>query len=210
MKKTKVIILAVLVLIGIGFFFLPDMQSWWREYQVKRQNDAPPVPADLQNTIDQLSPGSGDGLPISSDRTNNRVAPKTDVLAYITGFEQLGRTWYIAIDYVNWLTGDAAKNAALAAGECRVLADCAPNGFYIENNDASTESFRVASSVTVQMQTYPPTSDVLAARTIDFDTLRSFFATNAPADTGYLQMVPYNIAFSSDGSVVKVTEKYVP
>lgn len=212
MKRSKIILLTAAVFIGVVFMVMPSIQSWWREYQVIHRTDASP---NLQNKVDQLNQASAGTLPISPDQTNGKPVQKKDVLAYVVGFESLGKktkTWYIAIDYVNWLTGDIAKTTALGAGACKKLADCAPNGFYIDNNDPATEAFRVASSVIVQMQTYPvrPHSDQITTSTIEFDTFRSFFAADAPEAVQYLQHVPYNIAFGLDGSIIKITEKYVP
>jgi|GEM_PF-1742701 len=215
MKRSTIILLGAVVVIGVAFSFLPNLQSWWREYQVTHQTDAPPLPPDLQNMVDLLNQESAGTLPISSDQTKPNPVQKKDVLAYVVGFESLGKktkTWYIAIDYVNWLTGDIAKTTALAAGACTKLADCAPNGFYIDNNDEAAEAFRISSNVVVQMQTYPvrPYSDQIVTSTVSFDTFRGFFAADAPEAVKYLQHVPYNIAFGLDGSIIKITEKYVP
>jgi len=131
-----------------------------------------------------------------------------EALAYVKRvYEQFGQS-YIELDYINWLTGDEAKKAALADGECRVLSACAPNGFYIQNKDSKIETLPLNDNVEILMQTYGhnPDGSYVVNQKINYDEFAKIFAADSDSP---LKVSPYHVNILN-GEITKITEKYVP
>lgn len=200
--RKYIIIAAILPVISLGLWGGRAALEWFAARQVP---EIAPATVNIISEPVVTGPATA-GLPIASDKTNSAPAPTHDVLAYITRIHQEGATWYVTLDYINWLVGDAGVQVALADGACSRTADCLPNGFYIQNNDPATVTFAVSPQVVVNMQTYEPDPNQLVARTIDFATFRAWWS---PDVNSVYKNAPYNIAFA-DNRVVVITEKYVP
>ncbi len=200
--RKYIIIAAILPVISLLLWGGRAALEW---YQARQTPVVAPVTVNIISELVVTGPATT-GLPIASDRTNAAPAPTSDVLAYITRIHQEGATWYVTLDYINWLVGDDGVTAAINDGVCAKPAGCLPNGFYIQNNDPATVTFAVSAQVAIKMQTYQPNPAALGSQRVDFATFRAWFApdVNSPYKT-----VPYNVALA-DNRVVVITEKYVP
>jgi len=124
--------------------------------------------------------------------------------AYIKNIFEIEAKTYAEIDMVEWLSGDEAKNAALADGDCMDLQYCAPNGIYIRNTNTDTQTFEIDPAVVI-------------TRVSDFDfdptgihriTLEEF-KTLFRLDAVRVQNMPFVIT-GNNGIISRLNEKFLP
>ena len=115
---------------------------------------------------------------------------------------------YISIDYAEMLTGQAANDAAIAAGFIEPGEDV-PNDYWISNENPQKRTFEVSDSVAITTSTrWVGGEDMGAACTwADF---KSFWGMGPhPESEGHLHSMPWWI--ERDGAVVvKIDEQYLP
>ncbi len=110
----------------------------------------------------------------------------------------------IKIDFVEMLTGEEAKQAAIAAGDIGPDEDL-PNDYYIRNVNPLIREFGVSASVAITTATRSGGPDEPATWT----EFMSWFGGSPPAGTEYLHEMPWWIV--RDGNtVVKIDEQYIP
>lgn len=197
-----VIILVIVVILVVGIF-------WWLN-----KNQTPSVvnePTNNNETVANVNANTNEGgrLMPANQRTNEPEAPTETFLALIKKIENKFGVYYFSLDNVQWLTGDSAKAAALADGKCAQLSDCAPQGFYIRNQDTKVVTYEVASDVEIIMQTFSQKSGggYNIGEQITPKMLAQIFDKNSKLYR--LSQVPYNIEIK-DGVIQRVLEKYVP
>jgi len=119
-------------------------------------------------------------------------------------WEQDGKR-YISIDYAEMLTGQAAIDAAVAAGDIQPGEDL-PNDYYIRNTNHDLREFQVAGSVAITTATWGGEPD----RPVTWDEFLSFWSATPPdADAAFLRDSPWWI--ERDGqTVIKIDEQYLP
>jgi hypothetical protein len=119
-------------------------------------------------------------------------------------WEQGGKR-YISIDYAEMLTGQAAIDAAVAAGDIQPGEDL-PNDYYIRNSNKDLREFGVSGSVAITTATWGGEPD----RPVTWDEFISFWSATPPdAEAGFLRDSPWWI--ERDGqTVVKIDEQYLP
>lgn len=116
---------------------------------------------------------------------------------------------YIEVDYIDWLQGEAARQAMVAEGECANLETCiVDNDYYIKNSDNSTVTLELSDSATILMQTYQilERGDLTEDEKITYDQFEVIFNSNPESSTKY---APYHLRID-DGIVASITEQYVP
>ncbi|MGB9847855.1 MAG: peptidoglycan-binding domain-containing protein [Minisyncoccia bacterium] len=162
-------------------------------------------------------------------------------LGYIKAvYEQNGKR-YLDIDYVQWLTGKDAIRAAIEDGECfigentsQLLEElekfdissgygkfglCAPDGYYIRNQNSKIRTFEISNDVQIIMQTYGSGQCHMETNEkISYEIFKSFWGNNPicapnlkndqPCCT-HLKSVPYRLRIQN-GIVTKITEYYIP
>jgi WD40 repeat protein len=177
--------------------------------------------------------------------------PETEkALGYIKAVYEKDGKRYLDIDYVQWLTGKEAIKAAIEDKECIVdfegedvskllkeleeydismgfgkFGSCAPNGFYIRNQNPKIRTFEIDPNVSVFMQTLSHASDgnfnwneqisISKLKDLINGTDRPDYLK--PENNPYINPVydnPYNrIPFHIEimnGIVKKITEQYLP
>ncbi|MFA6534437.1 MAG: hypothetical protein WCT37_04705 [Patescibacteria group bacterium] len=146
------------------------------------------------------------GLP-TAQKAGPSVYSGQEFLGYIKSVKKQFGNFYLGVDYVQWLTGDEAKKAALADGACKKLADCAPNGFYIRNVDKTIRIFQIYPLASVEMQSYShrPDGSLNIGQTISLlDWLKIF----VDESTSPFKNIPYSLTINKDNEVVRIIEKY--
>ncbi len=201
MKPSRIILLAILPLLAVGLY----AAGQWLEKRSATQGAQ--YAADTQQVAtdeDESTPVTG-GLPLAGEKTDQAPQADRDVLAYITEFSPLGSGWVISLDYVNWLTGQAAIDAATAAGDCVSPNNCLPNGVYIENSDDVIHNFRVHEDVSITLQSSLDDSGQFAAQQVSLDAFRNYFTASSESA---LKTRAYNIGLNAN-TVVSITEKFL-
>ena len=119
-------------------------------------------------------------------------------------WEQDGKR-YISIDYAEMLTGQAAIDAAIAAGVIQPGEDL-PNDYFIRNANKDLRQFEVSGSVAITTATWGGQMD----RPVAWDVFMSFWSATPPdAEAGFLRDSPWWI--ERDGpTVIKIDEQYLP
>lgn len=149
-----------------------------------------------------VPPSGGDAgvLPENSERQ----------MGYIKKvYEKSGKS-YLNIDYIQWLTGDAAEKAMRQDGECPATGECLVlNDYYIRNQNPLIRTFEIDPAATILMQTYSmgeAGGDIIWNQPITYAQFKSIFTNNAKL---HLKDVPYIVEIQNQ-KITKITEQYVP
>jgi hypothetical protein len=111
---------------------------------------------------------------------------------------------YISIDYAEMLTGQAAIDAAAAAGDLAPGEDL-PNDYYIRNTNPEKRQFEVAGNAALTTSTWQDGMD----NPITWAQFTSFWSATPPDDALHMPDVPWWI--ERDGTtVVRIDEQYLP
>ena len=126
-------------------------------------------------------------------------------MGFIKKVSEVGGTRSITIDYAEMLTGQAAIDAALAAGEISPGEDL-PNDYYIKNTSKQTRDFTVSASVAITTSSWQGKMD----NPVTWAVFKSFWSASPPdAEAALLRDNPWWI--ERDGqTVVKIDEQYLP
>jgi hypothetical protein len=125
------------------------------------------------------------------------------VMGRITEVSQDGAR-KIKIDYALWLTGEEARQAAIAAGELGPDEEL-PNDYYIDGGDAEVREFVVSGSVAITTASRSGGPDEPAT----WPEFMSWFGGSPPVGTEYLRDMPWWIVRDGD-VVIKIDEQYIP
>jgi hypothetical protein len=116
---------------------------------------------------------------------------------------------YLVIDYVQWLTGDAAEKSMREDGQCPKAGECIVyDDYYIRNQNPLIRTFEIAPDVKIVMQTYDAekTGIVMNNREISSNQFKNIFSSK---EWSHLKDVPYIVEISNQ-QIVKITEQYIP
>ena len=134
-------------------------------------------------------------------------------IAYIRTVDVDSRT--ITADYVEWLTGDEARDAALADGAIG-SGEGLPGDFYIRNQNPAMRALPLADEATATLQVcYPNNGPCVSESTLSIEAWGELVDDPQSAEethgwTWYsAHTSPYRIALH-DGEVVHIAELYVP
>jgi hypothetical protein len=114
-------------------------------------------------------------------------------------WEQGGKR-YLSIDYAEMLTGDAARQAALADGQPEPEDD-----YYIRNENPKKREFVVSPSVMITTATRAGGPDQPAT----WAEFLSFWGPTPPEDAQHLYLAPWWIVREGD-TVISIAEQYLP
>jgi hypothetical protein len=154
-------------------------------------------------------------------------------IGYIKSILGSNGNYSLKIDYTEWLIGKNAINAALEDGECSiegksktqaiqeletydismgygVYGNCAPNGYYIRNQNTKLRTFLISNTVNITTIT-KPTGDGLYSdpelhqEPIFIESFKPLFQNN----TIWTQNIPFWITLNN-GVITEITEQYLP
>lgn len=118
---------------------------------------------------------------------------------------------YLNIDYIQWLTGDAAEKALREDGQCPKSGECIVyDDYYIRNQNPLIRTYELSPDAKIVMQTYSAeqTGIVMNNEEITFDQFKNIFSSGSESDF-HLKDVPYIVEISNQ-QIVKITEQYIP
>lgn len=148
------------------------------------------------------------GEPSPQDSPNPDVTsveapePDPEMAVYVVSASEDGSSVTVVVDPIEWLTGDAAEEAAAAQG------DSAENGFYIVNADAALEECRGDGTVPVTT-----IADANGEYCEDMEcpemTLSQWSAALSSPGADALLSTPYWLTIE-EGALVGMRQQYVP
>lgn len=149
------------------------------------------------------------GLPSAATREQTEAQLPESFLGYIRKVETQFGNSYILIDYIEWLTGDDAKQAALDAGTCSVLDTCAPLGYFVRNASTLVKRFRLSPAADIRMQTLSKNANggYNVDEKISFNQFLAIFTPDS--EFSQWASVPYQVKVQAN-DVVEIREKFVP
>ncbi len=125
-------------------------------------------------------------------------------MGFIDKVWESGGKRYISIDYAQMLTGEEARQAAIAAGAIGPDEEL-DNDYYIVNDNTKKRQFTVSTSATIATSTFGDGMDQPAT----WAQFKSFWSATPPAGAEHLHEVPWWI--ERNGSVViSIAEQYLP
>jgi len=204
-----IIIISIWIILGGLYFWTKSQEekpkaSYW---------DPSPTQTQLPQNIDQ-KPGeetnlTGSKLTPAPEKQKEEEELPRSFLCYIKKTETEFGNYYISVDYIEWLTGEEAKQAALEAGKCEILENCAPQGYYIKNDSELIKKFQLDKNADIHMQTYSKKPD----GGFNFDqkiSLQQFWEIfKEYSEKTFLKQAPYTIKVK-DGKIIEIREKFVP
>lgn len=140
------------------------------------------------------------------------TGPVSEIFGYVREVQPSNTGAYIAVDPAQWFAGQDAIQAATEDKACPVVSSSTPcsltNGYYIRNNEATTQPLVIAADATVEMQTLSNASDGSNNwdQKISLDQWLQLFATSSQRDW---KTTPF-IFSQIGGKVTDIREQYVP
>jgi len=125
-------------------------------------------------------------------------------MGFIHQIGDINKKNYVWINYAEILTGEAARAAAIEAGELSPGEE-PDTDYFITPEDPKRRQFQVSDSVVITTSSYDGVTD----RPITWEEFRSYWTSSAAPDTVYLRDAPWWI--ERDGNmVIKIYEQYLP
>lgn len=184
MKKSLLILILVVVLAGIAV------------YAFTRDRGASVTSEDSnQETVTENSDPS---TPTTPDE------PEPFEVAYIRAVREEGGVRYLDLDYAEFISDDvAAKQAALADKQCTDLEACAPNGFYIRNQDKAVTRLALSRDASFGVIAFDRENTI--EETINYGTFQARFRI-APERW---ELRPFRVE-KAGNEITAMEEVYVP
>lgn len=124
-------------------------------------------------------------------------------IGYIQAVYEKSGKKYLDIDYIQWLTGEAAITAAMEDKGCK-REECIPNGYYIRNRNIQIRTFEISEKATILSLE----GDLTKGKVITPKQFLAQFADESEQNQ-WLKKAPYNIEVAS-GVVTKISQQYQP
>lgn len=173
--------------------------------QQAERNNLPAQQNISEEPVPANAPDSASGAP--SDIIPPAVSEKA--IGYIKKVYTKGGKNYIDIDYVQWLTGDAAEQAMREDGQCPKKGECIVlNDYYIRNQNPLIRTFEVAPEAEILAHDF--SADYSAGdwnQSWNFPQFSQYFNQNA--NNGFWDSVPYHVEIGNN-KILKITEQYIP
>jgi hypothetical protein len=192
----------------------PEQQSAETEQQANlAENQTQAVPPNQEEQISYVSeePQMPESSVEGAEEKNSKEPAKKSQkqMGYIKNVYEKDGENHLDIDYIEWLTGDAALEAMEKDGKCPENAPCLViNDYYIRNNDSQIRTFEISPRVTITMQTFEleKIMDVKWNQCISFRQFKDIYTMD---DWPRLRDVPYIVEIKNQ-KIIKITEQYIP
>jgi len=126
------------------------------------------------------------------------------VMGFIDKVWETGGDRHISIDFAQMLTGEEARQAAIAAGDLPPDGEL-DNDYYIVNDNPKKREFTVSGSATIATSTFGGGMD----EPVTWNQFKSFWSASPPAGGEHLDEVPWWIE-RSGSEVISIAEQYLP
>lgn len=199
------------VVIGLGVYWaaaahyekIQDQKIETATQEMQRQIE------NLEGQISRLKADEASaGAAVDSQESSTAADSQT---GYIDSVYQRNGKRYLKVDYVQFLTGEEAVQAAVEDTGCvrdQVYSgDCSPslnNDYYIRNQNDKIRTLEIAKDAVIENLS----SDGVTPTTIDFQQFEQIFA-GGDESSQWLREAPYNIEIKN-GLVVNISQQYIP
>jgi hypothetical protein len=128
-------------------------------------------------------------------------------IGFIKKVYKKGSRYYLTIDYVQFLTGQAAIKAAIADGVIKA-GEPLDNDYYIRNQNPKLRTFIILVGAPVTAETYFSGGNPVGKASL---SLAEFASAMSPpdADNGSMKAAPWWITLKNS-TVTKIAEQYIP
>jgi hypothetical protein len=213
------LLIAGLVIGGIAFWSWKKVKKEIKENQQKFEQ--------AQSQAENSAPGAGSSAPPNQtsipeepaamqNAENNGVpddiyppAVSEKAIGYLKKVYTKSDKNYLNIDYVQWLSGDAAEKAMREDGECPKKGECIVyNDYYIRNVNPLVRTFEVAPDAEIFAHDF--SADYQAGNwneNWNFSRFSNYF--NSSANNGYWDSAPFHVEIGNN-QILKITEQYIP
>lgn len=159
--------------------------------------------ADLEESGGTTATGSG-SIPPTNDSSGARESKQ---IGFIKKVYKTGSRYYLTIDYVQFLTGQAAIKAAIADGVIKA-GETLDNDYYIRNQNPKLRTFIILAGASITAETYFSGGNPVGKASL---SLAEFQAAMSPSDpdNGSMRAAPWWITIKNS-TVVKIAEQYIP
>lgn len=210
---TKLVTVAIVtaLVVGLGEFFwitLNYRNSFNQQLeslsqQAEKRNSNSTAQSEriiaLEAEVNKLQSQVNDLKPIPNiDSSLNEKAVGYIKLVY----DQSGKK-YLDIDYVQWLSGEAARAAAIEDKGCKPE-ECIPNGYYIRNRNAQLRTYEISEKAIVLSLE----GDLTQGKAITLKHFIEIFEDTAQS-TQWLRESLYDIEVK-EGIVTRIAQRYQP
>jgi hypothetical protein len=217
-KRFWLIVLLLLLLLGL---LCTTSYLWWQSSSQRKklerekaelQSELEKAEERIKSLKDKLAeaertpPSAVTTSEAKGEEKTTKVTKTVKKCGYIKKIYLKGGKYYLDIDYIQFLTGDEAYEAALEDGVI-TTGEPVPNDYYIRNVNPKIRTFPIDENVEVFIETIPGpemTIKYVGKQSLDFATFKQRFETeNASRE------MPHWITLQ-DSVVVKIEEQYVP
>ena len=195
-------------------------------YKVKNSNNLPKLEENNSSLENQNSDVTTNNSPKDTSSTSDKNGK---YIGYIKSISSVNGSCSLEIDYIQWLTNKDAIRAALEDNQCAIkgksnaqaIAElvnydismgfgiyglCAPNGFYVRNQNTLLRNFPISNSAVISTIT-KPSSDGLydSLQAISLASFKNLFQPN----TIWTNTIPFWITLNN-GIITEISEQYIP
>lgn len=184
----------------------PKIEEW--QNQMEKVNQEAPKNNETSGTTFNEEPQASDNSSAAGSDSIEFPANTERQMGYIKKVYTKGGKNYLDIDYIQWLTGDAAEKAMREDGKCPRAGECIVyDGYYIRNQNPLIRTFEISPDAAITMQTYNiETTGQIQAQSITFSQFSQIWNGNARPN---LKNVPYIVEICNN-QIVKINEQYIP
>jgi len=176
----------------------------WQQASEDMRNQADKFNQQMEGVSEQMQSAPG-AVP---QNTSEEPAVGETAMGYVKKiYTQAGKN-FLDIDYIQWLSGDAAEQAMREDGQCPKSGECIVyDDYYIRNQNPKIRTFEIASDAKITMTTYHmETTGQIFDEPITFSQFSQIW--NGSGQTR-LRDVPYYITLSGD-KITSIKEQYIP
>ena len=153
--------------------------------------------ASTGDDADGSDAGEGDGTGDGDQSAGTETVP-----AFVTSARVTGGVTYVTLDYIQFLVGDEAAEAAAAHGD----ESPPPNDYYIINDNPKLREYPVQQGITVEVLYTADQTFVLEGVTISLADWTA--GITGPMQNYYTST--YYIVTVTDGTITELNQQYLP
>lgn len=210
------IIIPLILIFGIAATFVV---FWWqttsfdqrlKKEQAKHKKELEAARKTIKKLTDKLEESERKEETSTAGTEMEKGSTKPSLVkqcGYIKRLYEKGGKNFLDLDYVEFLTGEAANQAAREDGKIEP-GETVPNDCYVRNRSSKIRTFEIGDKVEVLVKEYHFEGETLKNRLLNFATFKTMFKTNDPSNQ-YIADSLYWITLH-DNVVTEIEEQYVP
>ena len=182
----------------------------WKNEAEKAKNQTEQPNNQTNSAAEEPSSVSEEGAASEDSPSLYPPAVTEKAMGYVKKvYTQSGKN-FLDIDYIQWLTGDAAEKAMREDGECPKTGECIVlDDYYIRNVNPLIRTYELAPDVEIVLVTYKlEQTGEIQDQKVTFSQFKQIWSGNDP-DLAHLKNMPYHIEIGNQ-KILKIKEQYIP